>query len=87
MGFIDRNQYQSSRKCKASSDCTHVHADLDLRSLETQTMVTRVKIRDKSQDILLTLIPLPDMPILGSSNSAANKDMMSKIWTSGHTIF
>ena len=22
--------------------------------------------------------PLPDMPILGSSNSAANKDMMSK---------
>ena len=24
---------------------------------------------------------LPDMPILGSSNSAANKDMMSKLWT------
>ena len=24
--------------------------------------------------------PLPDMPILGSSNSAANKDMMAKIW-------
>ena len=24
------------------------------------------------------LNPLPDMPILGSSNSAANKDMMSK---------
>ena len=24
-------------------------------------------------------IPLPNMPILGSSNSAANKDMMSKI--------
>ena len=29
---------------------------------------------------------LPDMPILSSSNSAANKDMMSKIWTSGDTI-
>ena len=27
--------------------------------------------------------PLPDMPILGSSNSAANKNMMSKIWTNG----
>ena len=27
--------------------------------------------------------PLPDMPILGSSNSAANKDMMSNIWTNG----
>ena len=25
--------------------------------------------------------PLSDMPILGFSNSAANKDMMSKIWT------
>ena len=23
------------------------------------------------------------MPILGSSNSVANKDMMSKIWTNG----
>ena len=25
--------------------------------------------------------PLPDMPVLSSSNSAAKKDMMSKIWT------
>ena len=24
--------------------------------------------------------PLPDMPILGSSNPATNKDMISKIW-------
>ena len=31
--------------------------------------------------------PLPHMPILGSSNSAANKDVMSKIWTNGDTIF
>ena len=30
--------------------------------------------------------PLPDMPILGSSNSAANKDIMSEIWTNGDTI-
>ena len=30
--------------------------------------------------------PLPDMPILGSSNAAANKDMMSKIWTNGDSI-
>ena len=27
--------------------------------------------------------PLPDMPILGSSNSAANKDMMSKYGQTG----
>ena len=26
------------------------------------------------------------MPILGSSNSAANKDMMSNIWINGETI-
>ena len=30
--------------------------------------------------------PFPHMPILGSSNSAANKSMMSKIWTNGNTI-
>ena len=29
------------------------------------------------------LNPLPDMPISGFSNSAANKDVMSKIWTNG----
>ena len=30
--------------------------------------------------------PLPRMPILGCSNSTVNKDMMSKIWTSGDVI-
>ena len=30
--------------------------------------------------------PLPDMPILGFSNSAANKDMMSKILTNRDTV-
>ena len=34
----------------------------------------------------MTLNPLPDMPILGSSSSAANKDMMAKIWMNGDTI-
>ena len=32
------------------------------------------------------IILLPDMQILGASNSAANKDMMSKMWTNGDTI-
>ena len=27
--------------------------------------------------------PLPHMPMFGSSDSAANKNMMSKIWTNG----
>ena len=30
--------------------------------------------------------PLPDMQILGSSNSVANKDTMSELWTNGDTI-
>ena len=30
--------------------------------------------------------PLPDMPILGSSISAANKDLMSKIWNNGDSL-
>ena len=30
--------------------------------------------------------PLTHMPVLGSSNSAANGDPMSKIWTFGDTI-
>ena len=29
--------------------------------------------------------PLSDMPILGSSNSAANKDTMSRTWTNKNT--
>ena len=37
--------------------------------------------------VVLTLFnPSPDTPILGSFNSAANKNMMSKIWTNGDTI-
>ena len=32
------------------------------------------------------LNPLPDMPILGSSNSAANKDVVAKEWPNGDTI-
>ena len=30
--------------------------------------------------------PLPDMPILGSSNSMANKDMTSRMWTNGNSF-
>ena len=45
------------------------------------------------EDIILTLYyttwtynPLPDMPILGSFNSAADEDMMSEIWINRDTI-
>ena len=33
------------------------------------------------------LNPLPHMPILGSSNLMANKDMMSKILKNADTVF
>ena len=35
---------------------------------------------------LLCINPLPDLQILGFSNSAANNDMMSNIWTNRDTI-
>ena len=43
---------------------------------------------DDCREMLTEFNPLPDMPILGSFNSAANKDMMSKIWTkfNGDTV-
>ena len=37
-------------------------------------------------DITFRMNPLPDMPIFGSSNSMANKDIMKKIWTNGDTV-
>ena len=41
-------------------------------------------------DTLHTIIqyvnPLPHMPILGFSNSAATTDMMSQTWTNGDTV-
>ena len=30
--------------------------------------------------------PLPDMPILGSSDSTSDKDTMSEIWTDGDIV-
>ena len=36
--------------------------------------------------VFRSINPLPNMAILGSTNSAANRDMMSKIWIDGDTI-
>ena len=41
--------------------------------------------QSKYSERLYDINPLPHMPILGYSNSAAIKDMMSKIWTNGDT--
>ena len=39
------------------------------------------------KDFEKDLSPLPHMPILGSSNSEANKNMISKIWTNSVQLF
>ena len=44
------------------------------------------KLAPQYQPIWVHINPLPHMPILGSPNSAENKNMMSKIWTNGGTI-
>ena len=36
--------------------------------------------------VFYSVNPLPHMSNSGSSNSAANKDIMAKIWTKGDTI-
>ena len=42
--------------------------------------------KEKKIKVTFSVNLLPHMTILGSSNSAANKDMMSKILTNGDTI-
>ena len=44
------------------------------------------KIKLRTYITVYQQYPLPDMPIFASLNSAANKDMMSKVWTNGDTI-
>ena len=59
-------------------------------------LINKVDNQINSRDICVVICPLskiyivnplPDMPILSSSNSAANKDMMSKILTDRETTF
>ena len=47
----------------------------DLPSTNTQPLVFKAERKKKY------INPLPDMPILCFSNSVANQDMMSKLWT------
>ena len=58
---------------------------MNMNFLEKKYLEDLVNV--SSNLINIWLNPLPDMPNLGSSNSAADKDMMSKMWTNGDTIF
>ena len=67
----------SCQECRARrSDYTYVQSDLAGFSL-------LLYIFWLTNPPPMAFNPLPHMPILGSSNSAANKNMMSKIWTKG----
>ena len=57
--------------------------DQTVRSMQSDPYLhLTVKFLISSHDIN----PLPHVLILGSPNSAANKDMMSKTWTNGDTF-
>ena len=65
-----------SRWWRTASSPTSIHDQHNLQSFNTIV----AKLFEKFN-------PVPDMPILGSSDSTANKDMMSKILTNDDTIF
>ena len=54
-----------------------------MKMMKSQRKIINHEILDYQAN---TVNPLPYMSNLGSSNSAVNKDMMSKIWTNGDTI-
>ena len=46
------------------------------------SLITKLVLELQAENIN----PLPNMPILGSSISKANEDMMSKTWTNRYTV-
>ena len=79
-----------SEKVIASSDSVDPKSDCSLSYVRSCIIVQHLA---KGFEFCLAALgfkelfnPLPDMPNLGSSNSAGNKDMMSKIWKNRDTI-
>ena len=68
------------RLCKTSSVILDLAYSILLNSLETAA-------HSNLHVSVASLNPLPDMPIIGSSNSAEKRDMMSNILTNADTIF
>ena len=70
-------------------DCEQVGAIVGkIENTRSHLSLAHIFLLQKSHSNLILFIinPLPDMPILGSSNSTAKKDMMSKIWTNVDTF-
>ena len=55
--------------------------------LYPHVLLNAVDNKEWQYRLIMYFYPLPRMPILGPTNSAANKDMMSKILTNWDTIF
>ena len=55
--------------------------------LSPAQLIAMKKAQEDHDKVCVTINPLPYMPILGSSNSAESKDMMSKILTNGYSVF
>ena len=66
----------------------HTHDDHEATHEPQKTMADYLLAVKRGQWYISRALfnPLPVMPILGSSNSAANKDLMTKIGTNGDTI-
>ena len=61
------------------------HVDLVAEGVGFKSQIN-VDKNNESGCHVIEMNPSLDIPILSSSNSAANKDMMSKIWTDRDTI-
>ena len=66
--------------------CLVHHHILDPSNFISPRWLSLVEHSRANASLVYCINPLPDMPILGSSNSAASKDLMSKIWTNGDII-
>ena len=71
--------------CLLSKDSLIIHY-LYLKDGFTYGQFIQYKMPLLRLHVYRSINPLPHMAILGSTNSAANRDMMSKIWINGDTI-
>ena len=74
--------------CKLSTLKYFDRIDLFVNSRVEKNTYEATKTPYRTQILKTTIYfnPLPDIPILGSSYSKANIDMMSKIWTNGYRV-
>ena len=85
--YSKENQKLFSNASKYSKENQKFFSNASKYSKENQKLFSNASKYSKENNTKNILDPLPHRPNLGSSNSAANKDIMSKILTNGDTIF